>query len=146
MDRSMALMSDEIREEVREYLAKMTAPVTVAYYPKEGDPASEAMEQLLQELADVNPLIRPERRFGPAEAIAPERPEDLESVVSVLEVDGRRTGIRYLGFPGGREFGTFLEALVTVSTAAAPTLSEATRAFLAQIKEPLHLEVFTTPT
>ncbi|MCL8206599.1 MAG: hypothetical protein K6V97_00785 [Actinomycetia bacterium] len=142
----MALMSDEIREEVREYLAKMTAPVTVAYYPKDGDGASEAMEQLLNELAAVNPLVRPERRSGPPEAIAPERPEDIESVVTVLEVDGRRTGIRYLGFPGGREFGTFLEALVTVSTEAAPTLSEATRAFLAQIHQPVHLEVFTTPT
>lgn len=54
-------------------------------------------------------------------------------------------GIRYYGVPAGSEFGALISDLLTVSKRESG-LSEQTLAFLAGLKEPVHLMVFSTPT
>jgi alkyl hydroperoxide reductase subunit AhpF len=54
-------------------------------------------------------------------------------------------GIRYYGVPAGSEFGALINDLVVVSKRESG-LSAETLAFLAGLKEPVHLMVFSTPT
>ena len=54
-------------------------------------------------------------------------------------------GIRYYGVPAGSEFGALINDLLTVSKRESG-LSKETLAFLAGLKEPVHLMVFSTPT
>lgn len=54
-------------------------------------------------------------------------------------------GIRFYGVPSGHEFMSLIGAIMDVSTGDSQ-LSPASRALAAQVTEPTHIQVFTTPT
>ena len=54
-------------------------------------------------------------------------------------------GIRYAGIPSGYEFSSLIQDLVLVSGRDSGLTVE-TRATLAELKKPVHLQVFVTPT
>jgi hypothetical protein len=61
-------------------------------------------------------------------------------------VEGSKdSGIRFYGIPLGYEFMPFLEAIKDASRGGTDLTPE-TRAALAEVREPVHLQVFTTPT
>jgi glutaredoxin-like protein len=59
--------------------------------------------------------------------------------------DPKDYGIRFFGIPSGYEFSTVIEDIMMVSNGDSG-LSGDTKTFLANLKEPLHLQVFVTPT
>jgi glutaredoxin-like protein len=54
-------------------------------------------------------------------------------------------GIRYAGIPSGYEFSSLIQDLILVSGRDSGLAAE-TRAALAELKQPVHLQVFVTPT
>lgn len=54
-------------------------------------------------------------------------------------------GIRYAGIPSGYEFSSLIQDLVLVSGRDSGLAAE-TRTALAELKQPVHLQVFVTPT
>jgi alkyl hydroperoxide reductase subunit AhpF len=54
-------------------------------------------------------------------------------------------GIRMYGMPAGYEFGSLVDAILSVSKGA-PSLSEETLAALAKVERPVQIQVFSTPT
>jgi glutaredoxin-like protein len=54
-------------------------------------------------------------------------------------------GIRYAGIPSGHEFSSLIQDIILVSYRDSG-LNEATRDFLADLSEPVFLQVFVTPT
>ncbi len=54
-------------------------------------------------------------------------------------------GIRYAGIPSGYEFSSLIQGLILVSGRDSGLAAE-TRAALAELKQPVHLQVFVTPT
>ena len=54
-------------------------------------------------------------------------------------------GVRFAGIPAGHEFSSFIHVLVMVSGRDS-SLQKNTRQFLKQLKEPVRLQVFVTPT
>jgi len=54
-------------------------------------------------------------------------------------------GIRLKGIPAGYEFTTLIRDVLLVSSRDSG-LNQATRAWLRELKEPVHLQVFVTPT
>ena len=54
-------------------------------------------------------------------------------------------GIRYAGIPSGYEFSSLIQDLVLVSGRDSGLAAE-TRAVLAELNKPVHLQVFVTPT
>ncbi|MCY0899538.1 MAG: hypothetical protein OWU33_11475 [Firmicutes bacterium] len=142
----MAIISDNIRPDVERFLSDMQQPVTADFYPHATSPASDPMKQLLLELKDINPLLQVVDHGQAATPIQPERPDDIEGPVTSFSVNGAFTGVRYLGFPGGQEFTTFLEDIVDISRNRTVELSQATQDWLKSLTQPLHLEVFVTPT
>jgi glutaredoxin-like protein len=54
-------------------------------------------------------------------------------------------GVRFLGLPSGHEFSSLIHSLVVVSSRDSG-LNPQTRQFLSELKKPLHLQVFVTPT
>ena len=142
----MSIISENIRPEVTKYLGDMKEPVTIDFYPHSSSPATDPMKQLLSELKDMSPQILLLEHDGPAAPVTPESADDIEGPVTTFSVKGHSTGIRYLGFPGGQEFGAFLEDMVDLSTEQASSLSQSTQDWLKSLDTPLHLEVFVTPT
>lgn len=58
---------------------------------------------------------------------------------------GQGASVRFLGLPSGYEFSTLLADVVDVSKGRTD-LSEATRAAVRAIDQPVHIQVFVTPT
>jgi glutaredoxin-like protein len=54
-------------------------------------------------------------------------------------------GIRFAGIPSGHEFTTLIQDLLIVS-ARNPELTPETMAYLDKLEDPIHLQVFVTPT
>jgi glutaredoxin-like protein len=54
-------------------------------------------------------------------------------------------GIRYYGIPSGYEFSSLIEDVMMISQGESG-LSEATKAQVATLTEPVHIQVFVTPT
>lgn len=142
----MAIISEDIRADVQNFLKDMRETVSVDFYPQAQSPANAPMHDLLQELHELAPQIAVVEHESSAKPVPPQTPEDVEGPVTTFSVGGNFTGIRYLGFPGGQEFTTFLQDLVDLSTEEDVHLTAATKEWLAGLNQPLHLEVFVTPT
>jgi alkyl hydroperoxide reductase subunit AhpF len=135
----------DLIELVAPVVQAMVRPVTLRCRPVAGDPTSEAMMRVLEDLAAASPLIA----WVPWDSAEASRQDDQtlpDGVVTELWCDGKPTGIRYLGFPGGHEFSAFLEALVAVSTSSPPRLPPRLVEEVAGLSRPVHLEVFVAPT
>lgn len=101
-------------------------------------------EQVLQELADLSDLITLHiynfvidqemvKRYGI---------DKIPATVVMSEVD---YGIRFYGIPSGYEFTSLIEDVIDVSQGGT-SLSADTLSKIALIQEPIHLQVFVTPT
>jgi thiol-disulfide isomerase/thioredoxin len=84
-------------------------------------------------------LIRPWPDGAPAEGAEGAAPEGAEGAAPEGGV------VRFFGLPSGYELATILEDIADVSRRRT-RLSDATRERLAGLTEPLHLQVFVTPT
>ena len=65
-------------------------------------------------------------------------------LATVIQAE-KDSGIRFYGIPSGYEFTSLLEDIIDVSKGDSG-LSEASKALVKEIKQPVHLQVFVTPT
>ncbi|HET8647643.1 MAG TPA: hypothetical protein VFO85_19245 [Vicinamibacteria bacterium] len=141
----MALIRDEVAEQLREEFTQLVNPVRLAVFSQTlADPESEQVKRLMEELAALEPRLSVESvNF----VLDTERVRALgiqrTPAIAVLGAE-KDYGIRFYGLPSGYEFGTLIEAILDVS-AGDSGLQEATREALAQLTSPLHLQVFSTP-
>lgn len=156
----MALLRDADREGLRKELAKLTTPVKLVFFSQALDcEYCPITKQVLEEITGLtDKVILQEHNFAidhdavakykivrvPAIAILRlEQPKILlTGNEQPREVD---YGIRYYGVPAGFEFAALVSDIMTVSSGESG-LSEPSKVALKQLKEPLHLQVFSTPT
>jgi glutaredoxin-like protein len=69
----------------------------------------------------------------------------VDKIPALLLHGEKEYGVRFFGIPSGYEFATLLEDIINVSRGVT-RLSESTKAKLRAIKEPVHIQVFVTPT
>ena len=149
----MPLMDEKIRKQVRTALAGMTRPVKIVMFTQgeggalECDYCSETRE-LVEELAGLSDKLSVEvRDFQGDEALAVKYGVDKIPALVIL-ADGAEPkdyGIRLYGVPAGYEFSTLIEDLRMLG-AGDPALSEDTLKALRGLTEPVHIQVFVTPT
>jgi glutaredoxin-like protein len=66
--------------------------------------------------------------------------------IPAIAITGKKDyGIRYYGVPGGYEFPAFVDDIIDVSKGTT-TLPDNIRKKLADIKKPVHMQVFVSPT
>jgi glutaredoxin-like protein len=100
--------------------------------------------QLVEEVATLSDKIELEvYNF----AIDKERVEEygVDKIPAIAILSEKDYGVRYYGIPSGYEFSSLIEDIIDVSRGEVellPTTKEA----LAGITEPLHFQVFVTPT
>jgi len=141
----MALLNEQDRREIQAQLKVLTGPVKLVNFTQElACQYCRETELLLREVQDLSDKISLQvYNFQlDKEKVAEYRVDKIPATV----VEGSKDyGIRFYGIPLGYEFVPFLEAIKDVSRGSADLLPE-TRAALAGVHEPVHLQVFTTPT
>ncbi|OLZ08092.1 hypothetical protein [Sulfobacillus thermosulfidooxidans] len=143
----MAYLDDKIRGQVSQFFQDLKDSVTIQIYPGPNDELSQVFIDLANEVADLSDLVMVTQTTE-APALEPGHPGDEAisgPIANLLDNNGNPTGIRFVGIPSGHEFGAFLEDIKAVSTHQV-ALSDKAKEALAQIKEPVHIQVFTTPT
>ncbi len=141
----MALLSERDRARVKEILAKIAEPVTLHYFTQEFECEScKVAHELLEELKGLSPKLDvkvTEFKEGEGEA----KRLGVDKIPAVV-LEGKRVyGVRYFGVPSGYEFSAFLEDLIDASRGTTD-VSAYTKAWLASLKKPVHIQVFVTPT
>jgi len=141
----MGFLSAQDEEAVKKEFERMGGPVKLTVFASELGPDTNAQTvRLMQEVAGLsdklsvsvlNPHIDRERAEAYAVDVSP-----------VVVVEGARDyGIRFLGIPAGYEFSNLIDSIIAVSNGEA-ALSDATKAALAELTDPVTIKVFSTPT
>jgi glutaredoxin-like protein len=139
------MIQDEDAREVREQLQGMTGPVTLVHFTEvEGLEFGAETLSLLRELTVLSPLLSLEVYTLSADH-EKAREYGIDKAPATVIRNSKDYGIRFYGFPAGLEFSTLLDAILAVSMGNSGLLP-GTREKLAIIGEPVHIEVFVTPT
>lgn len=142
----MPAFTDKLQAQLTSILASFAQPVTLVTFTRPDDTDTRELVEELAALsggrvaAELHDLERDRdeaQRYG----------IDKAPAIAVLgDASGRRDfGIRFFGVPRGYEFGALVEDM-RMASAAEAGLSEQTRAVLAHLDAPLHIQVFVTPT
>jgi alkyl hydroperoxide reductase subunit AhpF len=137
----MAVLRPEDRKAVQDMFAGAEGRVEVLVLARGEVP--KAFHDVMAELAELVPLLTVTER--PYDEAADGHLTERAPAVLLLDGEGRPTGVRFAGYPAGYEFGTLVQDLADVAHART-ALSADMRAFLADLREPLSIKVFTTPT
>lgn len=144
----MGMITERDRAELRVRFAQMDGPVRVVVVTDDdGCQFCRQTRQLAEELAALSPRIELELVDGLDDPRAATHGIDRTPAIALLRggAEPVDTGIRFFGIPSGYEFGTLVEDILLVSRGE-PDLSPETREWLDRLDEPLHLQVFVTPT
>ena len=142
----MGLLTDDVTAQLKEEFTRLVNPVRLAVFSQAlADPESEQVRRLVEELGALDAKLTAESYNFVLDA---EKAKELRiariPAIAVLGAE-KDYGVRFYGIPAGYEFGTLVDLILDVSSGQSG-LGEATRAALAQVTAPVHLQVFSTPT
>jgi alkyl hydroperoxide reductase subunit AhpF len=149
----MPLLDESTRNEVQKVLEELDQPVRLMMFTQGHGGVPECKtcaedRELAEEIASLSGKIRLEVRDIVADAALAEQMHiDKIPALAVLN-DGpspQDYGIRFFGIPAGFEFSTLIEDLILVSKRQSG-LTAGTLDQISKIREPVHIQVFTTPT
>jgi glutaredoxin-like protein len=142
----MALIDDTVAAQLKQELARLVHPVRLGVFSSSlASPESEQVRRLVEELAALDPRLQ---AVSYNFVLDKEKAEELGVTrIPAIAILGETKdyGIRFYGVPTGFEFGTLIDAILDVS-AGDSGLDAETRAGLAALDHPVHVQVFTTPT
>jgi len=129
----MPLIPDEDRKQIQKILDGMTNPVKLIHRTSDCETCADTLA-LLEELVTISELLS-------LEVADAEKGERIPA--TVIESGGRR--VQFYGIPAGYEIMSLLEAIVLLSHGESGLTPES-KALLASVTDPLHIEVLVTPT
>ncbi len=146
----MSLLSTQIQADVRKALEGMAGPVKLVMFTQ----VAQALEcemcaetrALVEEIAALAPAgkLTVEVQDFVADAAAVEAYK-VDNIPAIALVGAKDYGIRFYGTPAGYEFSSLMDDIVAVSKGESG-LAPATKAAVAKINQPVHIQVYVTPT
>jgi len=141
----MAFIQESDKAVIKEMLSDMRSEVTLRYFTQEIEcEFCRETHELLQELSALDDKIKLEV-FDFTKNADEAGKYKINKIPATVVTNSRDFGIRFYGIPAGYEFPSLLEAIVMVSQGES-SLSEESKNFLKELKSPVHLQVFVTPT
>ncbi len=144
----MSLIPEKERRLVAEDLAaELSRPVKLLMFTQEFEcDFCKETRQLVEELADLSDQLTLEvYDFVADEDVVKQYNIDKIPAIVILDEEGNDAGIRFYGIPAGYEFASLLEAIKLVGNGDL-RLSASTLDMVKTIQEPVHIQVFVTPT
>jgi glutaredoxin-like protein len=141
----MPLLDENTRQQVASELADLENAVKLVVFTQtfECQYCAET-RQLCEEIADLSDQISVQVfNFVTDKEKADEY--DVDKIPAIAVIGAKDYGIRYFGIPSGYEFMSLLDSVKTASSGEVELMPE-TMAFLDELKDPLHIQVFVTPT
>ena len=141
----MPMLDEKVMTEVRKALSAMRDPVVLRLYTQAFECGyCKETHNLMEELVQANPLLKLEVKQFETDIDDVSR-DGIDKIPAIAVIGEKDYGIRFYGIPAGYEFSSLLNAILMVSTGIVK-LTDETKAWLANLQKPLHLQVFVTPT
>lgn len=149
----MALLNESIQNQVRQVFDKIESPVKLIMFTQgEGGALECSMcadtRNLVTEVAELSDKVSVEvYDFLADKELAEKYRVDKIPALVVLpdEPQAQDYGIRLYGIPAGYEFSSLIEDILLVGSRKSG-LSEQTLQELAKLDQPVHIQVYVTPT
>lgn len=143
----MSLIPKEEKGHLKEiFNAKLVNPVTLLVFTTGGKGCEYCKEtlQLANELSSISDKIRAEvyRLENDVDKV---KEFKIDKVPAIALVGQKPYNVRFFGIPAGYEFSAFIDDIIDVSHGTS-RLSPASKFKLRSITEPVHIQVFVTPT
>ena len=144
------VLNDQIVKQIEEAFAEVQEPVQVLFFgSKDNCDYCNETQQMLEEVTALNDKLE-------LSVYDMQENADIAQQFNVTNTPGiviaakdntevTNLGIQFSGIPSGHEFSTLISDILIVSKRESG-LDEKTREFLKNLTEPLHLQVFVTPT
>lgn len=142
----MPLLSDKDRQFLEDHFKNnLKSPVTLTFFTQTiACQYCRETEQILQEVASLSDKLTLETfNFITDKEVAEQY--GVDKIPATVVRSDKDYGIRFYGIPSGYEFTSLIEAIVDVSRGKT-ALSDKTLQALKSIREPVHIQVFVTPT
>jgi len=142
----MALIGDREREQVQEILKdSLDGSVKMVMFTQSMECGFCAeTRQLVEELASLSEQLEAEVYDFVNDGSMAEQ-YGVDKIPAIALVGEKDYGIRFYGIPSGYEFTTLVEGIIHASNGDS-ALTDETRAAVAGVSTPVHLQVFVTPT
>jgi len=140
------LIPDEKKELLKnDFKEKLEKPVKILMFTQEIECRfCSDTRQLVQELAALNDKITVEVYDFVADADKAKEYR-IDKIPALAIISEKDYGVRIYGIPYGYELQTLIEAVINVSRGRTD-LSDKTKAILAEVKAPVHIQVFVSLT
>jgi alkyl hydroperoxide reductase subunit AhpF len=144
------LLNDSVTGQVKKMFDEgLKQPVEVLFWGSPDSEYGEDTQQLLEEVTATSDKLslKVYDLLEDLELAKQYRIDKAPGFTVLGRDDDRLTdyGVRFFGITSGHEFSTLIHTLILVSGRDSG-LDEDTRAALKELKEPVHLQVFVTPT
>ena len=141
----MPILSEDIQNRLKGELEGLPGKVKLVVFTQEFECAHcRENTSLAQEVASLSDKLDIEVHDFVLDKEAVER-YGVDKIPAIAVEGEKDYGVRFYGVPAGYEFSSFIEAIKAVS-AGESGLATKTKEALAGLKDPLHLQVFVTPT
>ncbi len=141
----MAFLKKSDQQALRTEFQALVQPVKLVLFTADGEcEYCPETKQLLEEIVALSPKLALETYDLRREAERA-RQFQIDKAPAIVVMNSKDYGIRYYGIPSGYEFGALIEDILDVSKGESGLKPE-TQAALAGITQPLHVQVFVTPT
>jgi glutaredoxin-like protein len=145
----MGLLRDEDRNALKKEFSKLNQPVRLVMFTQEMEcQYCRETRSLVEEISVLSDSIRTEVfDLVQDQEIAKAYNIDKIPAIAVMKdgVEAKDYGIRYYGIPSGYEFSSLITDIIMVSSGDSG-LSAETKEWVADLENPIHLQVFVTPT
>jgi alkyl hydroperoxide reductase subunit AhpF len=142
----VAILTERDRTAVRAELAKLAGPVKLVVFTTALGASEYTIEteRLVREVAECSDQVTVEVLNL---HIDRERAEayGVDRVPAIVVEGARDYGIRFFGIPMGYEFTNLIDSMI-VASSGTPSLGAETLERLADLRERVHIQVFSTPT
>lgn len=145
----MTLLNEKDRQHLLQEFARLAHPVRLIVFTQEMEcQFCRETRQIAEEIAALSDMISLEL-YDLVKDAEMARQYNIERIPATILMQGGNTpkdyGIRYLGIPSGYEFSSLIQDILLVGQRDSG-LAQPTRQWLADLKTPVHLQVFVTPT
>lgn len=140
------MISAEDREYIKKRFEKeLAGNVKIIYFTQDFEcQFCKETRQILEEITALSDKIRLEvHEFDKEKEVAEKY--GVDKIPATLIFGKKEYGIRFFGIPSGYEFSTLIEDIIHASTGKT-NLKEEVREEIKKIEQPLHIQVFVTPT
>lgn len=139
------ILNDIQKEQIKKQFEKLTGDVELIVFTQENECLfCKDTRELILDLGTLSPKIKT-KVYDFVKNGDEDLKYNIKRIPAIAIIGNKDYGIRYYGMPAGYEFPVIVDDIIDVSRGAT-SLPDSVKKRLSEIKKPVHLQIFVSPT